>query len=285
MDIKQLEAFLALVDHDTMQDAAKSIDLSQPSTSLRLQQLEKSLGHDLFSRDNRSLSLTDHGRALIPYARQILQLRQEASLAVESAEDTEHNALQLFVTDTAILAFIQFIVKQLNLPADYLTIDLIQAHEIPYHMRLTPQALFITHTHLQLDNIRLYLDHRVTHRVLFDSHHPLAQLNRMLTALDLVDYPRLDASDLPTLNWQSKRPNRIPAISLPHFLVGQNTVAILPHYLVQIYTEQDHIFASETLDTSTFDLPSLKLYLIASSHLSLTSYQKLFLDLLRQRLS
>lgn len=285
MDIKQLEAFLALVDYDTMQTAAKSIDLSQPSISLRLQQLEKSLGQSLFSRDNRSLSLTAQGRALIPYARQILQLRQEASLAVESAKHTEHKALKLFVTDTAILVYIQFIVKQLGLAIDYLSIDLIQVHDIPYHMRLTPQALFITHSHLQLDNTQLYLEHELIYLVLFNVHHPLAQINRMLTALDLVDYLALHASDLPALNWQSKRTNQIPAISLPHFLVGQNTVAILPHYLVQIYTEQDHIFASETLDTSTFDLPSLKLYLIASSQLSLTSYQKLFLDLLRQRLA
>jgi DNA-binding transcriptional LysR family regulator len=47
MELRQLEAFLAVVREGSFTQAAESLNLTQPSLSARIQQLEQSLGGEL----------------------------------------------------------------------------------------------------------------------------------------------------------------------------------------------------------------------------------------------
>ncbi len=61
MDLKQLNAFIAIADLQSFSAAAKTTGLSQPSLSRLLKQLETTMGVDLIDRYHRPLQLTEAG--------------------------------------------------------------------------------------------------------------------------------------------------------------------------------------------------------------------------------
>ena len=61
MDLKQLNAFIAIANLQSFSAAAKTTGLSQPSLSRLLKQLETSLGVELVNRYHRPLQLTEAG--------------------------------------------------------------------------------------------------------------------------------------------------------------------------------------------------------------------------------
>lgn len=69
IDIHSLQAFIAIADHQRMNDAAEHLHLSQPAVSKRLAELERRLGFALFDRVNRELVLTETGRLMLERAR------------------------------------------------------------------------------------------------------------------------------------------------------------------------------------------------------------------------
>jgi DNA-binding transcriptional LysR family regulator len=79
MNILGIEAFLAIVRHKRLTDAAKSLFLSQSTLSHRLFQLEKDIGIKLIDRGRgiRELSLTPGGEEFLPIARKWEELLQE----------------------------------------------------------------------------------------------------------------------------------------------------------------------------------------------------------------
>lgn len=72
MDTQALSAFIEVADTASFSKAAERLFLSQPAVSKRIATLEDQLGRQLFDRVGRQISLTDAGRALLPYARRVL---------------------------------------------------------------------------------------------------------------------------------------------------------------------------------------------------------------------
>lgn len=73
MDTQNLTAFIAVADSASFTQAAGTLHLSQPAVSKRITTLEEQIGQSLFDRVGRSVTLTDAGRTLLPYARKVLQ--------------------------------------------------------------------------------------------------------------------------------------------------------------------------------------------------------------------
>lgn len=74
MELRQLEAFLAVVHEGSFTQAAESLNLTQPSLSARIQQLEQSLNCKLFRRDKRPIQLTSLGELFLDYAERALSI-------------------------------------------------------------------------------------------------------------------------------------------------------------------------------------------------------------------
>ncbi|MEU6035546.1 LysR family transcriptional regulator [Actinomadura sp. NPDC047616] len=84
MDVRQLEYFLAVVDHGSVSKAAMALYVAQPSLSQAIRSLERDLGQTLFHRIGRRLVLTEAGRVLIEPARQVVRGLENARASVES---------------------------------------------------------------------------------------------------------------------------------------------------------------------------------------------------------
>lgn len=85
MEIGQIEAFLAVVREGSFTNAATRLNLTQPSLSARIQQLEQNLGGELFHRDKRPVQLTQFGEIFIGYAERAVGVLEAGYEAVRSA--------------------------------------------------------------------------------------------------------------------------------------------------------------------------------------------------------
>ena len=82
MDLRQLRAVVAIVDHGGFTRAAAALHVAQPSLSQTVRTLEAELGVELFHRTGRRVTLTAAGEALLEPARRALR---DADTAREAA--------------------------------------------------------------------------------------------------------------------------------------------------------------------------------------------------------
>lgn len=100
MERRQLEYFVAVVDHGGFHRAAEAVHVSQPSLSQAIGSLEKDLGTPLFHRLGRKVKLTAAGEALLPPARQVLRDHAVARAAVARVRGRYDGDLDLATTPT-----------------------------------------------------------------------------------------------------------------------------------------------------------------------------------------
>ena len=87
MEIHQLRYFVAVADEGRFSRAAAKVRVAQPSLSQQIRKLEAEVGQPLFDRLPRSVVLTEAGRCLIDYARQILASIGDARRSVDELKD------------------------------------------------------------------------------------------------------------------------------------------------------------------------------------------------------
>ena len=95
MDARQLEYFLAIVDHDGFGRAAQHLHIAQPSLSQAIANLERELGIQLFHRIGRGVVLSTAGSELIAPARQVLRDMRTARATMESAKGLRRGTVEL----------------------------------------------------------------------------------------------------------------------------------------------------------------------------------------------
>lgn len=77
-----IRAFLAVADTGSITAAAEQVGRTQSALSMQIKRLEDSLGQALFSRLPRGVALTPRGAQLMPFARRVAQLLDEAATAL-----------------------------------------------------------------------------------------------------------------------------------------------------------------------------------------------------------
>lgn len=82
LDSDLMRGFLAVVDAGSVTRAADQLGRTQSAISMQLRKLEESLGQSVFVREPRGVSLTQRGKQLLPYARRVVELLDEAAVAV-----------------------------------------------------------------------------------------------------------------------------------------------------------------------------------------------------------
>lgn len=83
-DFKELEAFVWIVRLGSFRMAASHLNLTQPSISDRISRLEERIGHTLLERHRRPVRPTRKGQEFFAYSEQLLSVRQQALIAMQS---------------------------------------------------------------------------------------------------------------------------------------------------------------------------------------------------------
>ncbi|MGP6089111.1 LysR family transcriptional regulator [Antarctobacter jejuensis] len=81
VDWALVQTFLAVADRGSLSQAARQLNISQPTAGRQIRQIESALDLDLFHRQPRGLSLTEAGQALLPHARQMAEAMHGFNLA------------------------------------------------------------------------------------------------------------------------------------------------------------------------------------------------------------
>lgn len=73
MTLAQLRYAITVAKAGSMNEAARSLFISQPSLSSAIKELEEETGIELFRRSNRGISVTPEGEEFLGYARQVVE--------------------------------------------------------------------------------------------------------------------------------------------------------------------------------------------------------------------
>lgn len=123
LDLKSLEIFVCVVEEGKISKAAKKLNRVQSNVSTRIKQLEAEVGKQLFVRSARSLQLTAEGGLLLEYAKQMLQLREQASLAL--GDDTPKGILRVGAMESTAAARLPSIIQTFSHKYPDLHVDLV----------------------------------------------------------------------------------------------------------------------------------------------------------------
>ena len=100
MDVRDLQVFLSVSKHLNYTRAGEEINLSQPSVSVHIRQLESELSVKLFEQLGKKVVLTDAGQLLVPYANRVMAAVDDAHHAIDELQGLERGSLKIGASTT-----------------------------------------------------------------------------------------------------------------------------------------------------------------------------------------
>jgi DNA-binding transcriptional LysR family regulator len=101
LTLRQLQVFEGVASHLNYSRAAEELYLSQPAVSMQIKQLEENIGLPLFEQMGKKIFLTEAGRELFRYSRNISQQLAEMEAVFDEMKGLEQGKLTLSVVNTA----------------------------------------------------------------------------------------------------------------------------------------------------------------------------------------
>lgn len=95
MTLQQMRYIIEVAERGSMNEAAKSLFISQPSLTSAIRELEKELSITIFNRSNRGIDLTTEGSEFLGYARQVLE---QYSLMEEHYHEKKDDRKKFYVS-------------------------------------------------------------------------------------------------------------------------------------------------------------------------------------------
>ncbi len=95
MNLKQLEAFVQVAEGGSFSKAAKQLFLTQPTISAHISSLEKELNARFFVRNTKEVKLSDDGKELYRYARQMIDLQKKIEERFETGKSESKHLITI----------------------------------------------------------------------------------------------------------------------------------------------------------------------------------------------
>ncbi|NUN06494.1 MAG: LysR family transcriptional regulator [Bdellovibrio sp.] len=131
-NLYQLNTFVTVISEGSMTAAADKLYLTQPAVSQQIRNLEEDLGVELLVRGVRQIKATPQGEVLYEYARKIINLTQQAEIAIKSIGNHMKGQLRIGTLNSLGLHLMSPIVGRLmrHNPNLMLKIDYEQGDEL-----------------------------------------------------------------------------------------------------------------------------------------------------------
>lgn len=126
-DEKKLRAFLAVIDCGSLGRAALSVNMTQPTLSRLIREMEIRLGSPLFERHSKGMVLTAAGESLMPYARLLLFEMDQAVEALDALKGLHRGTVRLGAVAAVTRSIIPKAAARLLKDAPALRIDMVEA--------------------------------------------------------------------------------------------------------------------------------------------------------------
>ena len=113
MNLKMLETFYWAAKLGSFTAAAKRLNSTQSTVSMRIQELERDFEVVLFDRSQRAARVTQVGRELMQYAEQLLRISAEMRERIASAE-TMPGTLRIGVAEVISITWLPRLVSEIH---------------------------------------------------------------------------------------------------------------------------------------------------------------------------
>ena len=114
MEFRVLRYFLAVAREESITGAARLLNVTQPTLSKQLMELEESLGKQLFIRGNRRITLTEEGMLLRKRAQEIMELVDKTETEISSVDESISGDIYIGGGETDAMRLIAKTAKKLQ---------------------------------------------------------------------------------------------------------------------------------------------------------------------------
>lgn len=293
LNSEQVQAFIYVALTGSFSKAGEILYLSQPSVSSRVKALEEEMGVELFTRSGKIVKLSKEGKALFPFAENILQNIQDGKLSIQN----EHTKAVGELAISSVLVASNYILGPV----------LEQFHQAYPKIKLN---VYTGHSH---DVLNMVLNHEVTFGISRSVNHPQIETIRLMDdEMVLVIYPthpfaskeKISIDDVAkeplilfnrgSIDWtlihgsfnslhvEPKVVMELDSIGLAKIMVKKKLgIAILPRFAIE-----DDIKANTLQVVSIVNFPQIRrdFELIYLKRTTLDGITKLFIDLIIETL-
>lgn len=200
MTLQQLKYVLEVAKCGSINEASKSLFISQPSLSNAIKELEKELQITIFNRTNKGIILSKEGTEFLSYAQQIIE---QTSLLEEKYINKKKRKVKFSIScqhySFAIKAFVELI-KEYGFDEYDFSIQETRTAEIIEHVKNMTSEIGLLYLNDFNEKVlsHFFKDAKLEFHELFvakphvflSKHHPLAQ-KTALELSELDDYPFL----------------------------------------------------------------------------------------------
>ena len=124
MELRQLEAFVCVMECGSFSRAAERMYLGQPTVSAHIAALESELSVKLFMRTTKELYPTEEGRILYQYAQNMLSIRREALEAVRICACVKQGRVVVAASSIPVRAVLPKILNDFSRQYPHITLEL-----------------------------------------------------------------------------------------------------------------------------------------------------------------
>lgn len=200
MTLTQLKYVIGIADAESMNEAAKTLFITQPSLSAAVRELEAEIGTEIFRRTSRGVTVTPEGEEFLGYARQVVeQYRLMESKYIEKREAKKKFSVSMQHYSFAVRAFVEM-VKQFGMDEYEFAVHETKTHEVIDDVRNCKSEMGI----LYLNDFNRKVLSKLFHEYDLEFHellecgvyvylwkgHPLAD-KKVIALEELAEYPCL----------------------------------------------------------------------------------------------
>lgn len=191
VNISHIEAFIYVYHLSGFNKAAEALYLTQPTISARIQTLEKDMNIILFNRDRKGITLTDEGKAFLPFAYRIFNAYKEAKINM-GQELKEMNLGSITSVSTSLLPKILSTFKE-QYPAVSVNIFTGPTGDILTKI-VNKQCHFGITEAISDSRIHNLPFHTDPYSLVVPRNHPLLSIDREVTMKDIAFEPFITIS-------------------------------------------------------------------------------------------
>lgn len=104
MELRVLKYFLMIAQEENITRAAQRLNVTQPTLSRQLMQMEEELGVKLFKRGKHSISLTEDGILLKQRAQEIINIEEKIREDLSHSDDMLMGTITIGSGETCVLS-------------------------------------------------------------------------------------------------------------------------------------------------------------------------------------
>ena len=187
MNLRQIEAFKAVIESGTVTQAAARLNISQPAVSKLLQLFERGAGLTLFTREKGRLSPTSEARLLYEEVERVFQGAGRVRQAADEIRSLKRGSLAVGVMPALSVGFVQEVLARLKVSQPGVSV-FVHGRETPKLMEqlVTQQIeLFCSVVHMDHPEVRMELLCNVPLVCILPPGHRLAE-RREISCRDLA---------------------------------------------------------------------------------------------------